>query len=216
VKIINTYKGDTMKKCRECEIEKNDSLFYGKRKVCKDCYKKRFNSDLNKESCKRYYQKNKQKSQKKYSEKPKPTRFCEVCGCEVGKKRRFCEDCYRIRRNKKQQKRIEKKTIYEKALHAQRKKLANYVKRDSESYTKWAKEYLGCGKKQFIEYIENLFTEGMSWENHGEWHLDHVFPCSKIDASDEEQVKKCFHYSNLQPLWGIDNLRKSDKIISQL
>ncbi len=53
----------------------------------------------------------------------------------------------------------------------------------------------------------------MSWENRNEWHLDHIIPCSKFNLSKEEDLKKCFHYSNLQPLWAKDNLSKGSKII---
>ena len=51
----------------------------------------------------------------------------------------------------------------------------------------------------------------MSWNNYGEWHVDHIKPCAKFDLSEEEQQKKCFNYKNLQPLWGEDNLKKGDK-----
>ena len=51
-------------------------------------------------------------------------------------------------------------------------------------------------------------TEGMSWENHGDWHVDHIRPCCSYDLTIEEEQKKCFHYTNLQPLWAEENLSK--------
>lgn len=52
----------------------------------------------------------------------------------------------------------------------------------------------------------------MSWDNWSikGWHIDHIRPCSSFDPSDPAQVKECFHFYNLQPLWVIENLKKSD------
>ena len=54
----------------------------------------------------------------------------------------------------------------------------------------------------------------MSWENHGEWHLDHIKPLSSFDPQDPEQVMASSHYTNFQPLWAEDNLKKADKYLS--
>ena len=70
---------------------------------------------------------------------------------------------------------------------------------------------LGCTPDNLIIHLESKFTEGMSWENYGGemgWQIDHIKPCASFDLSDIEQQKKCFHYSNMQPLWAIDNLKK--------
>ena len=72
-------------------------------------------------------------------------------------------------------------------------------------------DILGIDYKGFREYIENQFTEGMSWDNHGEWHYDHIIPLSS--AKDRDEVIKLNHYSNFQPLWAKDNIRKSNNII---
>jgi DNA/RNA endonuclease G (NUC1) len=55
----------------------------------------------------------------------------------------------------------------------------------------------------------------MNWENYGKngWHIDHIIPCASFDLTDPKQQKNCFHYTNLQPLWAADNIRKSDKIL---
>lgn len=75
------------------------------------------------------------------------------------------------------------------------------------------RELLGCDWDTVRKHLESLFQEGMTWENHGMfgWHIDHIRPCASFDLSDPEQQKQCFHYTNLQPLWAEDNLRKSDK-----
>ena len=76
--------------------------------------------------------------------------------------------------------------------------------------------YIGC-KIYFLKlWIENLFQKDMSWENYGKWQFDHVLPCSSFDLSNDEQIKECFNWKNLQPLWKEDNLKKSDKIDKKL
>jgi len=81
------------------------------------------------------------------------------------------------------------------------------------SKTKRSIELLGCDLDFFKNYIENLFTEGMSFENHGNkgWHYDHKRPLSSFNLLNEEEQIKAFHYTNIQPLWAIDNLRKGNK-----
>jgi hypothetical protein len=69
----------------------------------------------------------------------------------------------------------------------------------------------GCNIPYLMGYLAAKFTEGMTWENQGKWHIDHIKPCSKFNLLDEEEQKKCFHYTNLQPLWGIDNIIKGNK-----
>lgn len=73
-------------------------------------------------------------------------------------------------------------------------------------------ESLGCTVEFFKNYIESLFTEGMTWDNwgsgEGKWQLDEIKPCAAFDLSDPEQYKACFHYTNCQPLWAKDNASK--------
>jgi len=67
---------------------------------------------------------------------------------------------------------------------------------------------LGCTIEELWIHLERKFTKGMTKENHGEWHVDHIKPCASFDLTDPEQQAVCFHYTNLQPLWAIDNLKK--------
>lgn len=76
-------------------------------------------------------------------------------------------------------------------------------------------DMIGCSINDFKKHLESLFKDGMSWDNYGKkgWQIDHILPCTSFDLNDFEQQKKCFHYTNLQPLWAEDNLRKSNKIL---
>ena len=80
-------------------------------------------------------------------------------------------------------------------------------------YTKKSKTYqiLGCSFEDFKQHLESQFTEGMTWENQGKWHMDHIYPVSL--AKNEEDIVKLNHYTNFQPLWAEDNIKKSNKLI---
>jgi hypothetical protein len=71
-------------------------------------------------------------------------------------------------------------------------------------------EYIGCTPIEFRKHIESLWTEGMTWENHGKkadsWQIDHIIPVYKFDLAIEEERKACFHYTNLRPFWRFNNL----------
>jgi hypothetical protein len=72
---------------------------------------------------------------------------------------------------------------------------------------------IGCSKPDLIAHIEALFLTGMSWENHGKagWEIDHIRQCNAFDLTDPDQLAACFHYTNLRPLWRLDNLRRPRK-----
>lgn len=72
---------------------------------------------------------------------------------------------------------------------------------------------LGCTLDFFRAYLEKQFVLGMSWENYGRtgWHVDHRKPCTSFNLTDPAQQRECFHYTNLQPLWSIDNIKKGNK-----
>ena len=74
------------------------------------------------------------------------------------------------------------------------------------------KDLIGCPIEQLKSHLESQFVEGMTWDNYGEWHIDHILPCASFDLTDPEQQKECFHYTNLQPLWAVDNLSKGASV----
>ena len=75
-------------------------------------------------------------------------------------------------------------------------------------------DLLGCSIKHFVMHLESQFQKGMSWDNYGVggWHIDHIYPCSGFDLTDIEEQKICFNWTNMQPLWEKENLRKNNKI----
>lgn len=119
----------------------------------------------------------------------------------------------------------EKRNEYEKIYQAKRK--ANdplykfrksiqsliYNSMTKKGFSKQSRthEILGCSYEDFKLHIEKQFTEGMNWDNHGEWHYDHILPVSLGETIEE--ILALNHWSNFQPLWAEDNIRKSNKII---
>jgi len=71
---------------------------------------------------------------------------------------------------------------------------------------------LGCTVEEFKAHLEARFVPGMTWENYGEWHIDHIRPVTKFNLLLLENQLECFHYTNLQPLWAKDNIRKGNKL----
>ena len=69
---------------------------------------------------------------------------------------------------------------------------------------------IGCSIEVLIAHLERQFLPGMSWANHSQkgWHIDHRIPCAFFDLTDPEQQRRCFHYTNLQPLWATENQSK--------
>ena len=67
---------------------------------------------------------------------------------------------------------------------------------------------VGCPVGFLRSYIEGKFENGMTWDNYGAWHVDHIRPCASFDLSDKEQVLQCFNWRNLQPMWASENSSK--------
>ena len=71
-------------------------------------------------------------------------------------------------------------------------------------------ELLGISPQGLKEWLEAQFTDGMTWENRSDWHVDHIIPCDAFDLTVDQNQRICFWYKNLQPLWDKDNLQKSN------
>ena len=74
------------------------------------------------------------------------------------------------------------------------------------------RKLIGCTQEELISHLEKQFTPEMNWDNYGPYfHIDHIIPCNAWDLTNDLELKACFHYTNLQPLVGPENLSKSDK-----
>ena len=100
-----------------------------------------------------------------------------------------------------------------KELH--RNRLQNLAKKQKAKKYIETSHLFGTSMKKVVKHIEDQFVEGMSWDNHGEWHIDHIKPLCSFDLNNLEEQKKAFHFTNLQPLWALDNLIKGSSFQEQ-
>lgn len=154
-------------------------------------------SENGKNSKKQYYSKNSEKVKKKVIEYNKKNPEVRVKHINSDKHKNYM--------------RLYRKKHYEQNPHVYilRSILRNTLKRIGMKKQGKTVELLGYSALELKEHIEKLFIEGMSWENHGEWHIDHKKPVSSFDKS--EKISIINSLDNLQPLWAKDNLKKSNK-----
>lgn len=219
-----------MKLCSKCNIEKSKSDFYkdkskkdGYKTHCIQCNREYFEENKKSllDSSKNYYLNNKDKiskTKKLYREKNK-NHLSEY------RKKYYVENINRHKETSKSNYLKNKKKIlskYKERLNND--PLFRFIQnlkcnvRNSLTKTGYSKktrtfEIIGMEFDQFREYIEIQFKDGMSWDNYGEWHLDHKTPISWAN-SEEEAILLC-HYSNYQPLWSMENLSKGNKYKSE-
>lgn len=146
------------------------------------------------------------------------TSKCKKCtniaSRERKKRKMKTDDEYRKSDNKKREGRRvlrEGRDPVFKLKRKMRNALRHSFKRKGYSKDTQSQKILGGDWNVVKEHFESLFTEGMNWDNMGKWHIDHIIPLS-IAKTEEEIIKLC-NYKNLQPLWGEDNLKKSDNIL---
>lgn len=125
-----------------------------------------------------------------------------------------------LKYKEKHKEEIEQRKKQREDFYKERRKLAK-VKRKirvrirdvvkNKRYKSHVGDVLGCSIEYFMFYIESQFKEGMTWNNcsYYGWHLDHIIPCAAFNLEDIEEQKKCFHYTNYQPLWRKLNQSKS-------
>jgi len=185
------YRAKINEYCRKKMKEKYDTdVAYRKSKIEKQCINDKGKREEKTEYLRKYREENRERLRTYWRERartPKYRRFRR----EYVRNKRHTDINYKVLAN-----------------------LRNRLKHVMTGYLKADKtlQLLGCTVEQLRAHLEARFTSGMSWSNYGEWHIDHIKPCSSYDMSDPVQQAACFHYTNLQPLWAIDNLKKGDAV----
>ena len=167
----------------------------------------------------------------------KKTKVCTKCG-ETKEEGEFYKDKYRrggrrsdcnkcnnkyvkewsAKNRDKKRKNANKCASKKWATNKEFRYIENLKRRIRHAYKGLAKKpksstLIGISRDLFRKYIEELFTDDMTHENHGSvWHIDHVIPISTLNSCDPEQEKKIFHYMNLRPLCIIENRAKGDRV----
>lgn len=226
--------GAKLKLCTKCGFEKSLDAFHrcaskrdGRVTVCKSCiaaYGRIYRPktvEAKREADRLYRIKNKEAvkaGQKRYAEKNRK-RICE----RAKEWQRNNPEAFKARRDKWTRDNKERVAEYKKRWVKEKRALdpVYYLTSLVQSQVnkainsrggvkpKKTSDYIGCDWDDLITHIERQFTNGMNWENRGEWHLDHIIPLSTADTVDA--VAPLLHFTNLRPLWAKDNLEKSDK-----
>ena len=203
------------KRCYICDTIKPTDLFYTNVKAkdgymvkCKTCQR---NYEVNKRDIRR-------EEREKYKKETKNIREAMRKEWEknyyIKNKEKF-KKLYELNKTKlnKQKTKNHKKRYHTDSLY---RLSSNIRSRTSNAFrkTRWNKDssnesILGCSFKEACGYLENQFTNDMSWSNKNKWHVDHIIPLSS--AVNKEELMTLCNYQNLQPLWAKDNLEKSDK-----
>ena len=92
-----------------------------------------------------------------------------------------------------------------------RSRISSLIRKAGIKKEQRSTELLGCSINDFRLHLESSFQHGMTWDNYGKWHIDHIMPCCSFDLTKIDEQKKCFHYTNQRALWASDNLKKSGK-----
>lgn len=178
-----------------CEFRKSSKSKLGIQSECKSCAKIRYEMNREENLLKKrlYGQKNKEKKSeydKLYREKNRLKKNEYIR--EYRKQRRQEDPTFRL-------------------IESVRARLRLFYKRENIDKKSKTFDVVGLTPEKLNDYLSEKFKEGMSWDNYGEWHIDHIIPLSS--ANTQEEVLRLCHYTNLQPLWAKENLQKSNKLI---
>lgn len=199
-----------MKRCYKCKTNKEENSFTKGQTWCRECRAIHRKKVI--EKTRKYYRNYCQTERGKESIKK-----CEA-RLETKEKRRQAQKRFRIRHpeidkiRQEYHKQRRQTDMGFRIACIMRNRVGVLIKKGDKSGR--TMELLGCNMEHFIKHIESQWREGMNWQTYGRlgWHLDHIKPCASFDLTDSEQQKKCFHWSNYQPLWYYENGEKGAKL----
>lgn len=211
--------------CREekkvCEFGNSKSSKDGLLYCCKKC-----NNERGKKYVKENYQKTLERHRKWTSKNPEwvynrhkkwvkenPEKVKKIRKNWLDKnpeKRKEYRENYKSRKQEQRKERRESDPVFN-LVNRMRCRIWKYLKTLNITKKNKTFEIVGCTPQQLKEYLEKQFKQGMSWDNKNQWHIDHIIPLSS--AKTEEELYKLCHFSNLQPLWVEENLKKSNKLV---
>lgn len=189
---------NSLKKCSRCDLFYPRECFYksnkeksGLRSECKFCTKK-INLLINPEKKKKWAKNSRIKNRIRRENDLEYREISRSTWRNYAKKYRISDINFKLSQNL-------------------RRRLRYFLKKDKPGS---AVSDLGCSIECLKAHLESLFQPGMSWDNYGKygWHIDHIIPISSFDLTDRKQLLKACHFTNLQPLWAEDNIRKHNKI----
>lgn len=215
-------------KCKEIkmfnEFYKAKNKKFGIECICKVCSsinkKKNYNKVKSSEQGKRYYNKNKERISLRDKKRLDEIRNIKRLYRKNNKEK--------VNKHKREYRKNKTSTNY-RIAELIRNRIRSLLSGKTKNPRRRTFELLGCTYPELKIHLELQFTNGMTWENRGKngWHIDHIIPCASFDLTNEDDQKKCFHYTNLMPRWGttqiaitygegpdyIGNIEKADKII---
>lgn len=187
---LKTY-DEPFRTCKDCKVEQEINEFAkhpdarnGHQPVCKDC----------KKIYRKYGSPNKNKSVELTPEEHQKAKV------RRGKWRRGWH------KNRMQT------TPEYKLVRILRTRILHMIHKIHTSKSQSSMKLLGCSIPFFKTWIESQFTNGMSWENKSDWHVDHQKPCASFDLTDPKEQQKCFNWQNCKPMWAKDNMSKNDTV----
>ena len=177
---------DPDKTCRICNVTKLAMMFRKRELVCKDCTTEKLYE---------WREKNKE-------------RFLEICKTYRDKDEKKVLRYQYLKKKYAEDIKFKLEKLYRNRIRTCIKS-KHCPKRTSFDY----EEMLGCEWTTLIQWLEFNMKSGMTWENYGPyWHVDHVYPCSLFDFSQDSERIKCFNWTNLTPLESIENIKKGDRL----